>query len=196
LLSCVRDRYSVLDASPGSCVRCGVLRRLTRSPQRDRPGRRARVIRVMFADDEEIVRSSLCTMSTGADGIEVVGEASDGRSAVEVARRHHPDVVLLDIKMAGEEDGLEALRGILALPEPPTVAMLTTFDIDSYVSRALSAGAQGFLLKDIRPASLVQAVRDLARGGAVLDPGVAARMVRAQRDEARAAEPARELLAS
>jgi len=154
------------------------------------------VIRVMFADDEEIVRSSLRTMLSGAEDMEVVGEAADGRSAVEVARRHHPDVALLDIKMAGEEDGLEALHGILALAEPPAVAMLTTFDIDSYVSRALSAGAQGFLLKDIRPAQLAQAVRDLARGGAVLDPGVAARIIRAQRDEQRAAAPARELLAS
>lgn len=154
------------------------------------------MIRVMFADDEEIVRSSLRTMLSSADGIEVVAEASDGRSAVEAARRHHPDVVLLDIKMASEDDGIQALRVILALPDPPAVAMLTTFDIDAYVSRALSTGAQGFLLKEIRPSSLVQAVRDLARGGAVLDPGVAARMVRAHRDEQRAAEPARELLGS
>lgn len=154
------------------------------------------MIKVMFADDEELVRSSLRTMLSGAQDIQVVGEASDGRSAVEAARLHNPDVVLLDIKMAAEDDGIRALGAILGLPSPPSVAMLTTFDIDSYVSRALSIGANGFLLKDIRPASLVQAVRDLARGGAVLDPGVAARMVRAHRDEQRAAEPARELLNS
>lgn len=154
------------------------------------------MIRVMFADDEELVRSSLRTMLSGAEGVQVVAEAADGRSAVEAARLHRPDVALLDIKMSSEEDGLHALRNILALPTPPTVAMLTTFDIDAYVSKALGAGANGFLLKDIRPSSLIQAVRDLARGGAVLDPGVAARMVRAQRDEQRLAEPARELLNS
>lgn len=150
----------------------------------------------MFADDEDLVRSALRTMLSAADDIDVVAEASDGSAAVEHARLHNPDVVLLDIKMAGETDGLEALRAILTLPKPPSVAMLTTFDIDDYVSRALTEGARGFLLKDIRPASLVQAVQDLARGGAVLDPSVAARMVRAHRDEQRAAEPARELLDS
>ncbi|MPY96921.1 MAG: response regulator [Actinophytocola sp.] len=154
------------------------------------------MIRVMFADDEELVRASLRTMLSGAEGIEVVAEAADGGAAAEAARLHHPDVVLLDIKMSAADDGLEALRTIMALPHPPATAMLTTFDIDAYVSRALSMGAQGFLIKDIRPAPLVQAVRDLARGGAVLDPGVAARMVRAHRDEQRAAEPARELLHS
>jgi DNA-binding NarL/FixJ family response regulator len=150
----------------------------------------------MLVDDEDLVRSSLRAMLSGADGIGVVAEPNDGRSAVEAAHRHRPDVVLLDIKMNGEDDGIRALRGILAMPQPPAVAMLTTFDIDAYVSKALSDGAQGFLLKDIRPASLAQAIRDLARGGSVLDPGVAARLVRAHRDEQRAAEPARELLDS
>lgn len=154
------------------------------------------MIRVVFADDEQIVRSSLRTMLSAADGITVAGEADDGRTAVEAVRLHRPDVVLLDIKMSCEDDGINALRAIQALPEPPAVAMLTTFDIDEYVSQALAVGAKGFLLKDIRPAALVQAVRDLARGGAVLDPGVAARMVRAHRDAQRAAAPARELLGS
>lgn len=154
------------------------------------------MIRVMFADDEDLVRASLRTMLSDVDGIEVVAEAADGAEAAEAARSHHPDVALLDIKMSADDDGLQALRAIMALPHPPAAAMLTTFDIDDYVSRALSIGAKGFLLKDIRPASLVQAVRDLAHGGAVLDPGVAARMVRAHRDEQRAAEPARELLES
>jgi len=154
------------------------------------------MIRVMFADDEDLVRASLRTMLSDVDGIEVVAEAADGAEAAEAARSRHPDVALLDIKMTTDDDGLQALRAIMALPHPPAAAMLTTFDIDDYVSRALSIGAKGFLLKDIRPASLVQAVRDLAQGGAVLDPGVAARMVRAHRDEQRAAEPARELLES
>ena len=154
------------------------------------------MIKVVFADDEELVRSSLRAMMSGAPDIEVVGEASDGRSAVETARRFHPDVVLLDIKMRAADDGIRALRAIQSFPEPPTVAMLTTFDIDEYVSLALRLGANGFLLKDIEPAALLRAIRDLARGGAVLDPGVAARMVTAHRDEQRAAAPARKLLAS
>lgn len=154
------------------------------------------MIRVMFADDEQLVRSTLRTMLSAAEDVDVVADAPNGRIAVENARLHQPDVVLLDIKMDGETDGLQALREILALPEPPAVAMLTTFDIDDYVSQALTEGARGFLLKDVRPASLLQAVRDLARGGAVLDPSVAARMVRAHRDEQRAAAPARELLNS
>jgi DNA-binding NarL/FixJ family response regulator len=154
------------------------------------------LIKLMFADDEELVRSGLRAMMSGAPDIEIVGEASDGRSAVEVARRFHPDVALLDIRMRTPDDGIRALRAILALPGPPAVAMLTTFDIDEYVSLALRLGAKGFLLKDIDPAALLRAVRDLARGGAVLDPGVAARMVAAHRDEQRAAQPARKLLAS
>ncbi|HKS48939.1 MAG TPA: response regulator transcription factor [Amycolatopsis sp.] len=154
------------------------------------------MIKLMFADDEELVRASLRAMMSGAPDIEVVGEANDGRSAVEAARRLAPDVVLLDIKMRAPDDGIRALRAILALPSPPTVAMLTTFDMDEYVSLALRLGANGFLLKDIEPAALLRAVRDLARGGAVLDPGVAVRMVRAHREGQRAAQPARKLLAS
>ncbi|TVT60130.1 response regulator transcription factor, partial [Amycolatopsis rhizosphaerae] len=133
------------------------------------------MIKLLFADDEELVRSGLRGMMAGASDIEVVGEAVDGRSAVEAVRRSHPDVVLLDIKMRAPDDGIRALRAILALPSPPAVAMLTTFDIDEYVSLALRLGANGFLLKDIEPAALLRAIRDLARGGAVLDPGVAAR---------------------
>ncbi|MEU6646754.1 response regulator transcription factor [Saccharomonospora sp. NPDC046836] len=154
------------------------------------------MIKVMFADDEELVRSGLRAMMAVAPDIEVVGEAVDGRSAVEMARRFHPDVALLDIKMRAPDDGIRALRAIQTLPDPPTVAMLTTFDVDEYVSLALRFGADGFLLKDVEPAVLVRAVRDLARGGAVLDPSVAARMVHAHRDEQRAAAPARKLLAA
>jgi DNA-binding NarL/FixJ family response regulator len=154
------------------------------------------LIKVMFADDEELVRSGLRAMVSPASDIEVVGEAADGRTAVEAVRRFHPDVALLDIRMRTPDDGIRALRAIQTLPKPPAVAMLTTFDIDEYVSLALRFGANGFLLKDIEPIMLVRAIRDLARGGAVLDPGVAARMVNAHRDGQRASAPARELLAS
>jgi DNA-binding NarL/FixJ family response regulator len=150
----------------------------------------------MFADDEELVRSGLRAMMSLAPDIEVVGEAADGRTAVEAARRFLPDVALLDIKMRVPDDGIRALRAMQELPEPPAVAMLTTFDVDEYVSLALRFGANGFLLKDVEPAVLIRAIRDLARGGAVLDPSVAARMVSAHRDGQRAAAPARKMLAS
>lgn len=150
----------------------------------------------MFADDEELVRSGLRAMVAPASDIEVAGEAADGRTAVEAVRRFHPDVALLDIRMRTPDDGIRALRAIQTLPNPPVVAMLTTFDIDEYVSLALRFGANGFLLKDIEPTMLVRAIRDLARGGAVLDPSVAARMVNAHRDGQRASAPARELIAS
>lgn len=152
------------------------------------------MIKVMFADDEELVRSGLRMMLSGAADMEVVAEAGDGASAVEMVRLHRPDVALLDIKMADDHDGLRALESIQDLPQPPHTAMLTTFDIDEYVSTALRVGANGFLLKDIDPEVMLRALRDLAVGGAVLDPSVAARMVHARRDEQRSAEPARELL--
>src|SRR5690606_38172849 len=156
----------------------------------------APLIKVMFADDVELVRSGVRATVSPASDIEVVGEAADGRTAVEAVRRFHPDVALLDIRMRTPDDGIRALRAIQTLPKPPAVAMLTTFDIDEYVSLALRFGANGFLLKDIEPIMLVRAIRDLARGGAVLDPGVAARMVNAHRDGQRASASARELLAS
>lgn len=154
------------------------------------------MIKIMFADDEELVRSGLRTMLTGAPDIEVVAEAVDGRSAIEKAQLHRPEVALLDIKMATDDDGLQALQSLQQLTYPPYTAMLTTFDIDEYVSAALRIGANGFLLKDAEPEVLSRALRDLAAGGAVLDPSVAARMVRTQRGELRAAEPARALLAA
>lgn len=152
------------------------------------------MIKVMLADDEDLVRSGLRTMLSKAQDIEVVAECADGARAAEIARQYRPDVVLLDIRMH-DTDGITALRQIQRLPDPPRVAMLTTFDIDDYVNDALRLGASGFLLKDIDPQALVKAVRDVARGGAVLDPGVAARLVDAMAGASRAAEPARELLA-
>ncbi|HET9141118.1 response regulator transcription factor [Actinophytocola sp.] len=153
------------------------------------------MIKVLLADDEDLVRSGLRTMLSSADDIEIVAECDDGLYVAELARQHRPAVVLLDIRMR-TTDGLSALRRLRALPEPPAVAMLTTFDVDEYVQEALRIGANGFLLKDTEPAQLIKAVRDLARGGAVLDPKVAARVLSAVADGARAAEPARRLLAS
>ncbi|MCE7008841.1 response regulator transcription factor [Kibdelosporangium philippinense] len=153
------------------------------------------MIKVMLADDEDLVRSGLRTILTSAGDIEVVAETDDGLHVADLARQHRPHVALLDIRMRSA-DGLFALRRLRALPEPPKVAMLTTFDVDEYVTEALRIGASGFLLKDTEPAVLVRAVRDLAAGGAVLDPGVAARVLSTVADGERAAEPARRLLAS
>ncbi|HTI24269.1 response regulator [Kutzneria chonburiensis] len=153
------------------------------------------MIKVMLADDEDLVRSGLRMILSSAGDIEVVAECDDGLLVADLARQHRPHVVLLDVRMRSA-DGLVALRRLRTLPDPPRVAMLTTFDVDEYVSEALRLGASGFLLKDTEPEQLVKAVRDLARGGAVLDPGVAARVLAAVADGERAAEPARRLLTS
>jgi DNA-binding NarL/FixJ family response regulator len=153
------------------------------------------VIKVLLADDEDIVRSGLRTILSSAGDIEVVAECDDGAQVADLARQHRPNVVLLDIRMR-TTDGLSALRRLRALPDSPAVAMLTTFDVDEYVQEALRVGANGFLLKDTEPAQMIKAVRDLAHGGAVLDPKVAARVLSAVADGERAAEPARRLLAS
>ncbi|HEY0497504.1 MULTISPECIES: response regulator transcription factor [unclassified Kutzneria] len=153
------------------------------------------MIKVMLADDEDLVRSGLRMILCSAGDIEVVAECDDGLLVADLARQHRPHVVLLDVRMRSA-DGLVALRRLRTLPDPPRVAMLTTFDVDEYVSEALRLGASGFLLKDTEPEQLVKAVRDLARGGAVLDPGVAARVLAAVADGERAAEPARRLLTS
>ena len=136
------------------------------------------MIKVLLADDEDLVRSGLRTILSSAGDIEVVAECDDGLYVADLARQHRPHVVLLDIRMRSA-DGIVALRRLRSLPEPPVVAMLTTFDVDEYVQEALRIGASGFLLKDTEPSVLVKAVRDLSRGGAVLDPKVAARVLSA-----------------
>ena len=123
------------------------------------------MIKVMLADDEDLVRSGLRMILSSAGDIEVVAECDDGLLVADLARQHRPHVVLLDVRMRSA-DGLVALRRLRTLPEQPRVAMLTTFDVDEYVSEALRLGASGFLLKDTEPEQLVKAVRDLARGGA------------------------------
>ncbi|MEU4289143.1 response regulator transcription factor [Kribbella sp. NPDC026596] len=131
--------------------------------------------RVVIADDQALVRTGFRMILT-ARGIEVLGEAADGVEAVEAVRRLRPDVVLMDIRMP-TMDGLEATRRILAEPTDCKVLMLTTFDLDRYVYAALSAGASGFLLKDVTPEHLAAAVRLVTTGDALLAPSITRRLV-------------------
>ncbi|MGI5498946.1 response regulator [Lentzea sp. CA-135723] len=140
-------------------------------------------VRVIVADDQEIVRTGLSMILDVQPGIEVVGEAADGRQAVDLARRLRPDVCLFDIRMPGI-DGIEATR-LLAGPgvaDPLAVVVITTFDLDEYVYAALRAGAKGFLLKDAGPALLAQAVHAAAVGDALIAPSVTARLLDAFAD--------------
>jgi DNA-binding NarL/FixJ family response regulator len=136
------------------------------------------VIRVAVADDQALVRSGFAVLLRSADGIDVVGEASNGHEAVELARRASPDVMLMDIRMP-EMDGLEATRRITSdeATASTRVLILTTFDLDEYVFEALRAGASGFLLKDTLPDDLLTAVRVLANGEALLAPKVTRRLI-------------------
>jgi DNA-binding NarL/FixJ family response regulator len=133
--------------------------------------------RVVIADDQALVRTGF-SMILSADGIDVVAEAADGEQAVEAVRRTRPDLVLMDIRMPGL-DGLEATRRILsgAVPDPPRVLILTTYDLDRYVYAALTAGASGFLLKDVTPEHLVHAIRLARSGDALLAPAITRRLV-------------------
>jgi DNA-binding NarL/FixJ family response regulator len=135
-------------------------------------------IRVVVADDQELVRAGFSVILDTADGITVVGEAATGAQAVARAAQHRPDVVLMDVRMP-EMDGLEATRLITATPSAPKVVMLTTFDLDDYVYAALRAGASGFLLKDSPRADLIAAVRAAAAGDALLAPSVTRRLIEA-----------------
>ena len=148
-------------------------------------------VRVVVADDQEIVRTGLTMILNARPDIEVVGEAADGRQAVDVARRLRPDVCLFDIRMPGL-DGIEATR-LLAGPgvaDPLAVVVITTFDLDEYVYAALRAGARGFLLKDAGPGLLAQAVHAAARGDALIAPNVTTRLLKAFAQAAPATPPA------
>ncbi len=151
-------------------------------------------IRVLVADDQELVRAGFCVILDATDGIAVVGEAANGVEAVAGAAAHQPDVVLMDIRMPGM-DGLEATRLITGnSPEAgPKVVMLTTFDLDDYVYEALRAGASGFLLKDAPRHDLIAAVRAAAAGEAMLAPSVTRLLIEAfaRRPPAVAPSPSR-----
>lgn len=136
------------------------------------------MIRVLLADDQELVRAGFKALLSAEEDIEVVGEAGDGEQAVNLARSLYPDVILMDIRMPGE-DGLSATRRIVENPElrHVRIVILTTFDLDEYLFEALRVGASGFLVKHTRPAELVQAVRVVAQGDALLSPGVTRRLV-------------------
>jgi DNA-binding NarL/FixJ family response regulator len=141
------------------------------------------VIRVLVADDQALVRSGFCLILDAQPDIEVVGQAGDGHQAVRMTRTLRPDVVLMDIRMPGL-DGLEATRQICGAGAgagagvgSTKVLVLTTFDVDDYVYRALRAGASGFLLKDVRPEQLAEAVRTTAAGEALLAPSITRRLI-------------------
>ncbi|GAB3611280.1 response regulator transcription factor [Humibacter ginsengiterrae] len=125
--------------------------------------------RIVLADDQPLIREGVSRVLGSQPDLELVGTASDGLEAVALVNEHRPDVALLDIRMP-RLDGIEATRRILSVENAPRILIMTTFNLDSYVYEALRAGASGFLLKDARPDKLLDAVRTVARGEALIDP--------------------------
>ena len=136
-----------------------------------------RPVRVVIVDDDPLVRAGLRLLLGGAPQLEVVGEAADGAEGLEVTERTRPDVVLMDIRMP-RMDGLTATQRLAGQPGAPAVIVLTTFDADEYVVRALANGANGFLLKDTSPATMVDAIQKVAAGEPMLSPSVTAQLIR------------------
>jgi DNA-binding NarL/FixJ family response regulator len=134
------------------------------------------MIRVLLCDDQALVRSGFRMILEAREDLEVVGEAEDGRQAIELARQLDPDVILMDVRMPNV-DGVEATRQLVEAGSPARILILTTFDLDEYVYDALRAGASGFLLKDVQPAQLVDAVRVVSAGEALLAPSVTRRLL-------------------
>jgi len=134
------------------------------------------VIRVLIADDQALLRGGFRMILESQKDIEVVGEAADGREALEQSRALSPDVVLMDIRMP-ELDGLEATRQLVGVDGAPRVLILTTFDLDEYVYEAMKAGASGFLLKEVRPEQLADAVRVVAAGETLVAPAITRRLI-------------------
>jgi DNA-binding NarL/FixJ family response regulator len=156
------------------------------------------MIRVLLVDDDPLVRSGLRMMLAGAESLEVVGEAADGREVLGAVDLHRPDVVLMDIRMP-QLDGIAATRLLAAQPAPPAVVVLTTFNADELVLRALQAGAVGFLLKHTPPADIVRAIELVHAGDSMLSPTVTRRlisMVAGDTDAGARADQARERLAT
>ena len=134
------------------------------------------MIRVLVVDDQALVRGGFRLILESQPDVQVVGEAENGNQAIARTRELRPDVVLMDVRMPGM-DGLEAARQLLARTDAPRVLMLTTFDLDEYVYDALRAGASGFLLKDVRPEQLIDAIRVVAAGETLLAPTITRRLV-------------------
>ena len=135
------------------------------------------MIRILLVDDQALVRAGFRMILDAEPDMEVVGEAGDGREAIDQVRALHPDIVLMDIRMP-DLDGLEATRRILESgDDAPKILMLTTFDLDEYVYEALRAGASGFLLKDTPPEQLVSAIEVISQGEALLSPAVTRRVI-------------------
>ncbi|MDA0173119.1 response regulator transcription factor [Solirubrobacter taibaiensis] len=153
------------------------------------------MIRVLLVDDDALVRSGLRMMLAGAPQIEVVGEADDGRGVLGAVDKHRPDVVLMDIRMP-QLDGIEATRLLRAQPSAPEVIVLTTFDADELVLRALRAGAAGFLLKDTPPPEIVRAIEHVHAGEGTLSPTITRRLIALVADDGGRREDARVKLAS
>jgi DNA-binding NarL/FixJ family response regulator len=153
------------------------------------------VIRVVVVDDEPMVCAHLRTILGSSPDIEVVDEAHDGAAGVEAVTRSRPDVVLMDLRMP-VLDGIAAIERIVRLNDPPVVVVLTTFDADQYVLRALRAGAAGFLVKSTPPKDLIGLVQVAAQGQTVLSPAAARRLVAASADSQPARERARKLVAA
>ncbi|MEV1107705.1 MULTISPECIES: response regulator transcription factor [unclassified Micromonospora] len=151
-------------------------------------------IRVVIVDDDPLVRGMLTLMLDGADGIAVVGEAADGATAITAVDRHLPDVVLMDIRMPGV-NGITATERLRRRHRPPEIIVLTTFDTDEHVLRALRAGASGFLLKDTPPEQISQAVRAVAAGNPMLSPGVTRRLMQRVASDAESYDRANNRLA-
>jgi DNA-binding NarL/FixJ family response regulator len=135
-----------------------------------------RPIRVLLADDEPLFRRTIRQLVDATPDLTVVGEAGTGREAIARAAAHQPDVLLMDVRMP-DGDGIAATASITAGEHPPRVLVLTTFDLDDHVYRALRAGASGFLLKDVTPLGLLDAIRTVAAGGALLAPSVTRRLI-------------------
>jgi DNA-binding NarL/FixJ family response regulator len=136
----------------------------------------SRRIRVLVVDDDALVRAGLSMLLAGVEDLEIVGEAADGSEVAAAVTEHRPDIVLMDVRMP-QMDGLAATEQLRVQPDAPEVIVLTTFEADDYVLRALRAGAGGFLLKDTPPAEIVRAIRTVAAGEPMLSPAITRRLI-------------------
>jgi DNA-binding NarL/FixJ family response regulator len=152
-------------------------------------------IRIVIVDDDPLVRAALTMMLDGTNGIAVVGDAADGSQAISAVDKHGPEVVLMDIRMPGVS-GIVATERIRRRPHPPEIIVLTTFDTDDHVVRALRAGASGFLLKDTPPDRIVQAIHAVAAGDPIMSPVVTRRLMQRVAHDAESYERARGILAT